>query len=247
VDHARAQPAVNDRTGVALVTGAATGIGRATAYRFAAAGYRVAVNHLDQTETAETVAADIGGRAYLADVADPGAVAGMVEAIEAELGPLAVAVCNAGFYDERRLPELDDELWERTVRVHLGGCFHVARAVVPLMRGRGSGSIVTVSSEMAITGGTGAAHYVAAKAAIIGFTRALAREAAPAVRANVVAPGPVDTPLLQDRFKGPAYTGTLPLRRIGTPEEIADVILVLAQTAWCTGAVWSVNGGTVIQ
>jgi 2-hydroxycyclohexanecarboxyl-CoA dehydrogenase len=238
---------VTDRKGVALVTGAATGIGRATAHRFAAAGYRVAVNHLDQTEAAEAVAADTGGRAYLADVSDPAAVAGMIEAVEADLGPIAVAVCNAGFYEERRLADLDDELWERTLRVHLGGCFHVARALVVPMRRRGSGSIVTVSSEMALTGGAGAAHYVAAKAAIIGFTRALAREVAPAIRANAVAPGPVDTPLLQDRFKVPAYTDTLPLRRIGTPEEIADVILVLAETAWCTGAVWSVNGGTVIQ
>ena len=115
------------------------------------------------------------------------------------------------------------------------------------MRSRGSGSIVTVSSEMAIVGGTKATHYIAAKTAIVGFTRALAREVAPTIRVSALAPGPVDTPLLQERFKVPAYTDTLPLRRIGRPEEIADVILVLAETAWCTGAVWSLNGGVVIQ
>ena len=232
---------------VALVTGGSSGIGRATAQRFAAAGYRVAVNHVDQAVAAEAVAAQTGGRAYWADVSDPEAVANMVETVEADLGPIAVAVCNAGIYDERRLADVDDALWERTIRVHVGGCFHVARAVVPRMRARGSGSIVTISSEMAITGGTNASHYIAAKAAILGFTRALARELAPTIRVNAVAPGPVDTPLLQDRFKVPAYTDTLPLRRIGLPDEIADVILVLAETAWSTGAVWSVNGGVVIQ
>jgi 3-oxoacyl-[acyl-carrier protein] reductase len=232
---------------VALVTGASSGIGAATADRLARAGYRVAVNYGTNAAAADRVAAACGGRAYRADVADPDAVAAMVAAVEADLGPIEVAVCNAGFYEERPLAEVDDALWERTLRVHLGGCFHVARALVPRMRARGGGSIVTVASELALVGGTEVSHYVAAKAAILGFTRALAREVAPTIRVNAVAPGAVDTPLLPDRDRGPVYTETVPLRRIGRPEEIAEVIVVLAETSWCTGAVWSVNGGAAIQ
>ena len=234
------------RPPVALVTGASSGIGRATALGFAAAGYRVAAAYGRQAAEAEAVAAATGGRAYAADVADPAAVAAMVEAIEAELGPLAVAVCNAAINEERALAELDDDLWERTLRVNLGGCYHVARAVVPRMRSRGAGSIVMIASEMAFIGGTRSSHYVATKAAILGLTRALARECGPAIRVNAVAPGPVDTPMLPGRDRGPANVNPLPLRRIGRPEEIADVILAVAHSAWTTGATWSINAGAVI-
>jgi 2-hydroxycyclohexanecarboxyl-CoA dehydrogenase len=232
---------------VALVTGASSGIGAATARRLAAAGYRVAVGYGRDRRAAEAVAHDIGGRPYGADVADPGAVAAMVAAVETELGPIRVAVCNAGFYEERPLAEVTDELWDRSLRVLLGGCYHVARAVVPRMRERGGGSIVTVASELALVGGRDVSHYVAAKGAVLGFTRALAREVAPLIRVNAIAPGAVDTPLLPDRDRGPIYTDTVPLGRIGRPDEVADVILTLAEAAWCTGATWTINGGVVIQ
>lgn len=235
-------------TRVALVTGASSGIGRATAERFAAAGYRVALNDFGEAITvARAIASRTGGQAFESDVADPSAVAAMVDAVEAKLGPISVAVCNAGIYSERPLGDVDDELWDRTLHVHLGGTFNVSRAVIPRMRSRAAGSIITVASEMALVGGVSASHYVAAKAAIIGFTRSLAREVAPTIRVNSVAPGPVDTPLLQQRFKSREYTDTLPLRRIGRPDEIAEVIFVLAGANWCTGAVWSVNGGTVME
>jgi 3-oxoacyl-[acyl-carrier protein] reductase len=232
---------------VVLVTGASSGIGRATALRFAAGGYRVAVNYARDVAAADEVAALTGGRPYKADVADPAAVVAMVDAIEADLGSIAVAVCNAGFYEERRLEEIDDALWDRSLRVMLGGCFHVARAVVPRMRSRDGGSIVTIASELALIGGTEIAHYVAAKAAILGLTRSLARELAPTIRVNAVAPGAVDTPLLPDRDRGQSYTDTLPLRRIGRPDEVADVVFDLATSEWTTGAVWSIDGGAVIQ
>ena len=232
---------------VALVTGSSSGIGAATARRFAAAGYGVAVGYGLGREAAERVAREVDGRAYGADVADADAVTAMIAAAEADLGPIDVAVCNAGFYEERRLAEIDDALWDRSLRVLLGGCFHVARATVPGMRERGRGSIVMISSELALYGGTEVAHYVAAKAAVIGLARSLARELAPAIRVNVVAPGAVDTPLLPDRDRGPSYTDTVPLRRIGRPEEIAEAILHLAEAPWTTGAVYSPNGGVVIQ
>jgi 3-oxoacyl-[acyl-carrier protein] reductase len=231
---------------VALVTGAASGIGRATALALAAAGYRVALNDRVAGEALDRAAAEAGGRAYPADVGDMAAVEAMVGAVGADLGPIAVAVCSAGIYEERALASLDDGLWERTLRVNLGGCYHVARAVAPAMRAAGGGAIVTVASEMALVGGSAAAHYVASKAAVLGLTRALARELAPAVRVSSVAPGPVDTPLLPERFHEAPYGQTLPLRRIGRPEEVADVIVALVRSTWTTGAVWSVNGGAVI-
>lgn len=242
----RDDPAVL-RGRVALVTGASSGIGRATAERFAAAGYRVAVNYASNAAAGEAIAGRIGGAAFGCDVADPVAVERMVRDVEAALGPIDVAVCNAGFYEERPLAEVSDELWDRSLRVMLGGCFHVARAVVPGMRERGQGSIVAVASELALMGGVEIAHYVAAKAAVIGLARSLARELAPAIRVNVVAPGAVDTPLLPDRDRGIAYTSTVPLGRIGRPEEIAEAILHVAEAPWTTGALYSPNGGVVIQ
>lgn len=239
-------PAV-DRGRVALVTGASSGIGRATAVRFANAGYRVAVHYGANREAGEAVALEVGGAAFGCDVADSEAVVRMVRAAEADLGPIDVAVCNAGFYEERSLADVDDAQWDRTLRVLLGGCFHVSRAIVPGMRARGRGSIVAIASELALIGGIDVAPYVAAKAAVIGFARSLARELAPTIRVNVVAPGAVDTPLLPDRDRGPGYTSTVPLARIGRPVEIAEAILHVAEAPWTTGAVYSPNGGVVIQ
>jgi 3-oxoacyl-[acyl-carrier protein] reductase len=115
------------------------------------------------------------------------------------------------------------------------------------MRARGRGSIVCVASELALIGGVEVVHYVAAKAAVIGFARSLARELAPTIRVNVVAPGAVDTPLLPDRDRGPDYTATVPLGRIGRPVEVAAAIVHVAEAPWTTGALYSPNGGVVIQ
>ena len=232
---------------VAVVTGASSGIGRATAERLAGAGYRVAVNYARNEPAAKAVAASVAGRAYAADVADARAVADMVDRIERELGPIGVAVSNAGFYEEVLIDDIDDDRWSRMLRVHLGGAFHLTRAVVPAMRSRGAGSIVLVASELALIGSPRASHYVAAKSALIGFGRSLARELAPQIRVNIVAPGPVDTPLLPDRDRAAAYTSTVPLRRIGHPPEIAEAILHIATATFTTGAVYSPNGGVVIQ
>lgn len=240
-------PTEGGRRRVALVTGASSGIGLATATAFAAAGYVVAVNYRTNAASALLLAERIGGRAYEADVADAASVERMVRAAERDLGPIAVAVCNAGFYTEQPLSQVTDELWERTLRTLLGGCFHVARAVVPGMRSAGGGSIVNVASELALIGGAEIAPYVAAKAAVIGLTKALARELAPTIRVNGVAPGAVDTPLLPDRDRGPSYTSTVPLGRIGRPEEIASAILHIAEAPWTTGQIFSPNGGVVIQ
>lgn len=231
---------------VALVTGAASGIGRATAYRLAEAGFVVAVIDIDG-RGADTVAQAVGGRAFIADVADPAAVTQVVDEIETQLGPIGLAISNAGVYDEVPLGGVSDDQWRRMLRVHLGGAFNICRAVVPPMRRRSTGSIVLVSSELALAGSPRAAPYVAAKAALLGLGRSLARELAPAIRVNVIAPGPVDTPLLLDRERTPGAIGNIPLGRLGRPEEIAEAIAHLAVARFTTGAVYSPNGGTVIQ
>jgi NAD(P)-dependent dehydrogenase (short-subunit alcohol dehydrogenase family) len=232
---------------VAIVTGASSGIGRATAERFGAAGYRVAAVYGADRVGGEAIAERIGGRAYGVDVADAEAVARVIETVEEELGPVSVAVSNAGFYDERPLAQVSDELWDRMLAVHLGGCLNLARSLAPRMRARGAGSIVAVASELALIGGVDVAPYVAAKAALLGLVRSLARELAPMIRVNAVAPGAVDTPLLPDRDRGPVYASTVPLGRIGRPPEVADAILHVAEAAWTTGAVYSPNGGVAIQ
>ncbi len=232
---------------VALLTGAGRGIGRATAELLTSRGYLVAVNDLDE-ERVRDVATSLGALPWAADVADPDAMASMVRAVEGELGPITLAVCNAGVSGPLALGSVTDAVWRRSLRVNLGGCFHVARAVAPSMKRHRNGAIVTISSELALIGATELAHYVSAKSAILGFTRALARELAPwSVRVNCVAPGPVDTPMLSDQFREPAYLASLPLGRLGTVDEIAEAILFLAESRWTTGQVLSPNGGAVIQ
>jgi len=232
----------------ALVTGGASGIGRATAFELAKRGYRVAVNHLERGAEASAVADEIGGAAFEADVADAAAVAALVADVEETLGPVDVAVCCAGFDGDRPLEDTTDETWNRSLHVMLGGCVHVIAAVAPSMKARRTGSIVTISSELAILGDANHVGYVAAKAAILGLTRAMAHELAPfGIRVNSIAPGPTDTAMLDGRWRNPEYLASVPLGRFGTPEELASSNVGLAEATWTTGQVLSPNGGVVIQ
>jgi 3-oxoacyl-[acyl-carrier protein] reductase len=231
-----------------VVTGGATGIGRATVLELGKRGYRVAVNHLGQEKEATLVADEVSGMAFDADVADAAAVAAMVAETELVLGPVEVAVCCAGFDHDVTLEEMDDATWNRTLHVLLGGCVNVIAAVGPYMRARGRGSIVTISSELALLGDRDHVDYVTAKAAILGLTRAMAHELAPSgVRVNAIAPGPTDTGILTDRWRAPKYIAEIPLGRLGRPDELAASIVNLAESTWTTGQVVSPNGGTVIQ
>jgi len=232
----------------ALVTGGATGIGRSTVLELGKRGYRVAVNHLGQPERAAEIADEVGGMAFETDVADPAAVAAMVTDVERVVGPIEIAVCSAGFDHDLRLEETDDATWGRTLHVLLGGCVNVIGAVAPQMRARGRGSIVLVSSELALIGDHGHVAYVAAKAAVLGLTRSMAHELAPAgIRVNCICPGPTDTGLLTDRWRAPEYLASIPLGRLGHPDELATAIAGLAEATWTTGQVVSPNGGVVIQ
>ena len=231
---------------VAIVTGAASGIGRSTAERLARAGYRVAVNGRLPSGELDDLARSLDGLACPGDVASRDAVEELVRRAS-ELGTLRVAVSNAGFYVRASLADTDDELWNRMLAVHLGGLINLAYATVPVMRAGGGGSIVAVTSELALVGSAQAAAYVAAKAAIIGVVRSLAHELAPAIRVNAVAPGPVDTPLLPESERTADYIASIPLRRLGRSDEIAEAIVHVAEATWTTGQVLSPNGGVVIQ
>jgi 2-hydroxycyclohexanecarboxyl-CoA dehydrogenase len=182
-------------------------------------------------------------------VADPRAVESAVRAVADQAGPISVAVCCAGFDVDMTLPETDDELWRRSLRVMLGGCVNVVAAISPGMKERGGGSFVLVSSELAIIGEENHVSYVTAKAAVLGFTRAMAHELGPhGIRVNSIAPGPTDTPMLTDRYRASAeYRSRLPLGRFGSPAELATAIADVAGQTWTTGQIISPNGGIVIQ
>ena len=238
---------------VALVTGAGSGIGRATAIRLAADG--AVVGCLDRDAAgAESVAREIGASGsravgLAADIVDPAAVADAVERLSADAGPVGILVNNAGVPGEGRFTDISFADWRRVLDVHVDGTFHVTKAVLPGMTAVGWGRIVTVASE-AVWLGNQSVQYVTAKAALVGFTRALAYQLAPSgILVNAVAPGPVDTPMLRDN-EATAIDEELRSVRLGRflePQEIAMTIAFLAGPGGdaYVGQVLSPNGGTV--
>jgi 3-oxoacyl-[acyl-carrier protein] reductase len=238
---------------VALVTGAGSGIGRATAIRLAADG--ASVGCLDRDGPAAGAVADAiagaGGTAVglAADITDAAAVATAVDRAVAELGHIAILVNNAGVPGAGQFTDISFEDWRRVLDVHVDGTFHVTKAVLPGMTASGWGRIVTIASE-AVWLGNQSVQYVTAKAALVGFTRALAYQLAPSgILVNAVAPGPVDTPMLRDNDSA-AIDAELASVRIGRflePDEIASTIAFLAGPGGdgFVGQVLSPNGGTV--
>lgn len=238
---------------VALVTGAGSGIGRATALRLAADG--LAVGCLDiNLDTAEATAAAIsqaGGRALAmgASVTDAAAVGAAVERVAAEIGPVSVLVNNAGVAGSGKFVDASFEAWRRVLDVHVDGAFHVTRAVLPGMLEAGWGRIVNIASEAVWLGNT-SVQYATAKAALVGFTRSLARQVARrGVLVNAVAPGPVETPMFFDNTPAEieAERRTVLIGRLLVPEDIAATIAFLVGPGGDTyvGQVISPNGGTV--
>jgi len=238
---------------IVLITGAARGIGRATADTFAAHGATVIVNYLSSEADAQEVVREItrnGGRseAYRTDVRDTRAVRAMVDDLVERYGHIDVLVNNAGITRDALTPIMDDREWDDVFAVNVGGAFRVVRAVARPMMLAKRGRIINVSSVAGTKGGRGQSNYAASKAALEGFTRSLAVELAPrGILVNAVAPGVIVTDMsrrVREEGEEEALSKIL-LRRYGEAEEVAQVIAFLASdaAAYITGAVIPVDGG----
>ena len=238
---------------VALVTGGASGIGAATCRRLAAEGARVAVTDMNM-EGARAIAEEVSGQPYELNVADEGQVRSAVAAAESDLGPIDVLVNNAGYDEFGFFVNTEPEMWQRVVGVNLIGVIACTHAVLPGMQERRRGRIVNVASEAGRVGSPGSAVYSGAKGGVIGFTKAIAAEAARYdVTCNAIAPGPIETPLLMsanmlgdlgERLIKGMVSKTV-LGRLGQPDEVAATIVFLASddASYVTGETLGVSGG----
>ena len=241
---------------VALVTGASSGIGAATAKLMASNGARVAINFHQNKAGAEATRDEIvagGGTAIIvqADVKRAAEVESLVKQTQEQLGPVDILVNNAGSLIERlRILELTEERWDEVIVLNLKSAFLCSRAVAASMMERKSGAIINVSSIAGRTGGAlGSIHYSTAKGGIITFTKGLAKELAPfGIRVNAVSPGVIDTQY-HEQFSTPemmkGYVSGIPLGRVGSPDEVASVICFLASSAssYLAGETIEINGG----
>ena len=234
-----------------LVTGGSRGIGAAIVERFAASGDAVSFTYFRNDIAAEALMARTGARAFRADSRDPDAIREAVRAATTQNGAVDVLVNNAGIAAFRLFDEITTEEWRDMFSVHVEGAFHYIQGVLGEMIHRKSGKIINISSIWGMTGASCEVHYSAAKAAIIGMTRALAKELGPSgITVNCVAPGVVDTDM--NRSLSPedyrALCEETPLGRIASPAEIADSVFFLASSAadFVTGQVLSPNGGICI-
>jgi 3-oxoacyl-[acyl-carrier protein] reductase len=243
---------------ILLATGAGSGIAAATAERFSAEGGRVAVVDLDGA-AADAVARRLDGSiALAADVADEAAVAAAVTTARAELGGIDCLLNAAGHHKSAPLTEWSLEGWNRMLGVHVGGAFLFCKHVLPIMRSQGGGSIVNVSSVAALVAQPANTAYGAAKGAIVAFSRQLALEAAPSIRVNVLAPGPVrtgmTTPIVLEMGEGDLARGlelaaeTVVLGRVGEPEELAAAacFLLSDDASFVTGSILVADGGETL-
>ncbi len=241
---------------VVLVTGAASGIGRAASLALAGAGATVVVNYRASREAAESLAAGIaasGGRALsiAADVSDDTQVKAMIDRIGKECGGLDVLVNNAGWstrVPHERMDALTEAIWDRTLSTNLKGPFYCIRAAAPLLRNRPGASVVNVASMAAVTGRGSSLAYAAAKAGLVTMTRSLARALAPEIRVNAVLPGLIRTGFAgwgEEQFA--AVEKTTPLQRLATVEDIGAAILFLADEGLAmTGEIIQMDGGLTV-
>jgi acetoacetyl-CoA reductase len=238
-------------TKTVLVTGGTRGIGHAISVAMKAKGHKVAANYAGNDEAAKKFEADTGIRTYKFDVADYDAVGKGIAAIEADLGPIDIVVNNAGITRDAPFHKMSLDQWQQVINVDLTSAFNVTRQVWDGMRERGFGRVINISSINGQKGQFGQANYSAAKAGLIGFTKALAQEGATkGVTVNVVCPGYIDTEMLQavpeKVLEG--IIASIPVGRLGKAEEIASMCAYLAsdEAAFITGATMTVNGAQYI-
>ncbi|GLR15002.1 beta-ketoacyl-ACP reductase [Chitinimonas viridis] len=240
---------------VTIVTGAASGIGHATALRFGKEGARVVVCDLNaagiDAVVSEILAA--GGEAvgYVVNVTNKAQIAEMVAGVKAKWGRIDVLVNNAGIVADAQLTKMTEEQFDRVIDINLKGVYNCTRAVVDTMVEQASGVILNASSVVGLYGNFGQTNYAAAKFGVIGFTKTWAKELGKkGIRSNAVCPGFVATPILKDMPEKviQAMEDKVPMRRLAQPEEIASVYLFLASddASYINGAVLSVDGGLVI-
>ncbi len=236
---------------IALITGASRGIGAAIARRLAADGCRVVLNYNTSQARAQTLAGELGGAALQADVSQPDQVGRLVDTVLEKFCQLDILVCNAGVAWRGLTQDMGDEAYRRVMGTDLDGAFYCCRAVLPHMIRRKTGRIVLISSMWGQVGGSCEVAYSAAKAGVIGLTRALAKEVGPSgITVNCVAPGAIDTEMNQSL--GAEALADLaeetPLGRLGTAEEVAGCVSFLCSPAgdFLTGQVIAPNGGLVI-
>ncbi len=242
---------------VAIVTGAGQGIGRAVAQTLAGHGAHLVVNDLDESNaerTAEELRSSVTTAFHFqADVTDAPGVQAMVDWTADTFGAVHILVNNAGILFPTSVVDIDEDEWDRVIDVNLKGAFLCSKAVLPHMREAGWGRIVNFSSTAGKNISTvGGAHYTAAKAGVLGFTRHLAREVAPYnITVNAVCPGLIDTEMVRgtiDEERTRAYARGFPIPRLGRPEEVASLVAFLAsdQAAYITGASLDINGGDLM-
>lgn len=238
-------------TKVALVTGGTRGIGRAITERLATDGFRVAANYAGNDEAAAKCAAELGIKAYKWDVGDYDACAEGIARVTTELGPVDVLVNNAGVTRDATLHKMTRQQWDDVIRIDLTSAFNLCRLTIEGMRERNYGRIVNISSINGQKGQVGQVNYSAAKAGLIGFTKALAQEnAKKGITVNVICPGYIDTEMVQAVPPKvlESIIATIPVGRLGSANEIAACVSFLSgsESGFITGATLTANGGQYI-
>ncbi len=243
-------------SGVALVTGASRGIGRAIALKLAGDGFSVAVNYASSAARAEAVVGEIasaGGNAMAvrADVGDPDAVSSMFESVSAELGPVAVLVNNAGITDDGLLLRMSVDQWDNVMNTNLRSAFLCTKAALRSMLRARAGRIINISSVSGISGNPGQGNYAASKAGVIGFTKSVAKEVGSrGITVNAIAPGFIQTDMTAalGNTVTDAVAKQIALGRLGLPEEVASVVGYLASdgASYITGQTIIVDGGLTL-